>query len=352
MYVGSADGHVYALEAGTGRLLWRFRAAPVERHIMVYGNLSTTWPVNTGVLVHDEVAYFAAGIIDYDGTYVYALDARTGRIKWQNNTSGHLSPQARKGVSAQGNLTLQGNQLLMAAGNQVSPARFDLATGKCLNPPFDQGNAKANHGKFAGVLFGKYPIVGGRTMFASSENGANKDSFVVLNGRGAPPLVFGGIPPAWNDDTIALVNFRDGKLTCCDVEKVSARIEEGMPAVEGRRRNPWLGLAHQFAQDGAVRWGSNLDQPNKFEVTALAVCPDMVVATLSHQQRNLAHPRWFVAAFDSREGTPIWFWRHNLPGEPLPEGLLVGREGQVVVTMLDGRTLSFGPQQPPTARQG
>ncbi|MHC4433521.1 MAG: outer membrane protein assembly factor BamB family protein, partial [Planctomycetota bacterium] len=36
-YVGSGDGYVYALEAATGRLLWRFRAAPVERHIMVYG---------------------------------------------------------------------------------------------------------------------------------------------------------------------------------------------------------------------------------------------------------------------------------------------------------------------------
>ena len=75
VYVGSGDGCVYTLEAATGRLLWRFRAAPVERYIMVYGNLSSTWPVNTGVLIDDGVAYFAAGIIDQDGTYVYALDA-------------------------------------------------------------------------------------------------------------------------------------------------------------------------------------------------------------------------------------------------------------------------------------
>ena len=39
-YFGSGDGYVYALEAATGRLLWRFRAAPVERLIMVYGNLA------------------------------------------------------------------------------------------------------------------------------------------------------------------------------------------------------------------------------------------------------------------------------------------------------------------------
>jgi outer membrane protein assembly factor BamB len=91
--VGSGDGWVYAFEAATGRLIWRFRAAPASRKIPVYGSLSSTWPVASGVLVEDGTAYFAAGIANYDGTYVYALDAATGRIRWQNNTSGHLDQQ-------------------------------------------------------------------------------------------------------------------------------------------------------------------------------------------------------------------------------------------------------------------
>jgi len=78
--VGSGDGWVYAFEAQTGRLLWRFRAAPAERKIPVYGSLLSTWPVASGVLVEDGIAYVAAGIVNYDGTYVYALDAATGRI--------------------------------------------------------------------------------------------------------------------------------------------------------------------------------------------------------------------------------------------------------------------------------
>jgi hypothetical protein len=49
-----------------------------------------------------------------------------------------------------------------------------------------------------------------------------------------------------------------------------------------------------------------------------------------------------LAAFKDNDGTPIWFWRQELPGEPLPGGLLVDRDGQVVVTMLDGRVLCFG----------
>ena len=44
-------------------------------------------------------AYAAAGIIDYDGTYVYGLDAETGKLVWQNDSTGHLDPELRKGVS-------------------------------------------------------------------------------------------------------------------------------------------------------------------------------------------------------------------------------------------------------------
>ncbi|HUT88575.1 MAG TPA: PQQ-binding-like beta-propeller repeat protein [Thermoguttaceae bacterium] len=341
-YVGGGDGFVYALEAATGRLLWRFRAAPVERHIMVFGNLCSTWPVNTGVLVHDGVAYFAAGIIDCDGTYVYALDAKTGKIRWQNNACGHLNPELRKGVSAQGNLTIQGDQLLLAGGNQVSPARFELATGKCLAAPFDQGQPKANAGRFVGVFADKVAIAGGRVLYSSPRNVATKGSFVASTDRGAFTLNFGGVPPSWDDDTFALVNFQDGKLACCDAARVAERIEQGFPSSPGARPGHWRALADVFATDGAVRWQSDLNEPNKFEVHSLAVCPESVVAVVQYQNRARAQPQWALAAFKADDGTPIWFWRHDLPGEPLPGGLLVDRHGQVVVTMLDGRVLCFG----------
>ncbi|MHC4353247.1 MAG: PQQ-binding-like beta-propeller repeat protein [Planctomycetota bacterium] len=342
-YVGSGDGHVYALEAATGRLLWRFRAAPVERQIMVYGNLCSTWPVNTGVLVEGGVAYFAAGIIDGDGTYVYALDAETGKIKWQNNTCGHLSAELRKGVSAQGNLTIQGNELLMAGGNQVSPARFDIKTGKCLNQTFAQGNPKANHGRFVGVFLDKYPIVGGRHLYASPENVANKDSFDVHDGRRFLYVNFGGIPPAWSDDAVALVNLRDGKLTCWDAAKTAERITKGLPVPERLSRHR-SGLAEALKGDNAIRWASDMDQ-KEFEVVSLAVCPTSVVAVLKYQAPARAHPEWFLVAFNSQNGTPYWFWRYPLQATPLPGGLLVGRDGQIVLTMLDGTVRSFGPQR-------
>ena len=47
---GSGDGWVYALDAGSGRQIWRFRAAPMERRIPIYGTLQSTWPAASGVV--------------------------------------------------------------------------------------------------------------------------------------------------------------------------------------------------------------------------------------------------------------------------------------------------------------
>ncbi|HQO36772.1 MAG TPA: PQQ-binding-like beta-propeller repeat protein, partial [bacterium] len=153
-YIGSGDGYIYALEAATGRLLWRFRAAPVERRIMVYGSLCSTWPVNSGILVEDGVVYAAAGIIDYDGTYLYALDAVTGEIIWQNHSSGHLDKELRKGVSAQGILASAGGRLWMPGGNVISPAVYDIKTGEYLGKGAGNGSPdmNANRGEEIGIF--------------------------------------------------------------------------------------------------------------------------------------------------------------------------------------------------------
>ena len=134
LYVGSNDGRVYALEAKTGRLLWRFRAAPAERWIPVYGKLMSTWPVAGGVVAAGGVVYAAAGIAHYDGTHVYALDAVTGKVKWHNDSSGALG-ESKNGISLQGPLRLAGGRLTFVGGNAYPDAAFDLATGRCLTPP-------------------------------------------------------------------------------------------------------------------------------------------------------------------------------------------------------------------------
>ncbi|MHC4405712.1 MAG: outer membrane protein assembly factor BamB family protein, partial [Planctomycetota bacterium] len=149
LYAGSSDGYVYALEAATGRRLWRFRAAPVERRIPVYGRLISTWPVAGGVVVADRpassdganpsgVVYAAAGIADYDGTHVYAFDAVTGKVIWHNDSSGTISQTVQSGISLQGSLSIQGGELAFCGGTVYPTARYDLRTGQCLNQPSDE----------------------------------------------------------------------------------------------------------------------------------------------------------------------------------------------------------------------
>ncbi|MHC4406956.1 MAG: outer membrane protein assembly factor BamB family protein, partial [Planctomycetota bacterium] len=79
---GSADGRVYCLRLEDGALIWKFRAAPRDRSIVVDGQLESAWPVSGNVLVVDGAAYFAAGRNSYldGGMFLYKLDAATGRV--------------------------------------------------------------------------------------------------------------------------------------------------------------------------------------------------------------------------------------------------------------------------------
>ena len=77
---GCRDGWVYCLRASDGALVWRFKAAPVDRKTVVDNNLESVWPVHGNVLVVDGVAYFAAGRSSYldEGIRLYGLDLVTG----------------------------------------------------------------------------------------------------------------------------------------------------------------------------------------------------------------------------------------------------------------------------------
>jgi outer membrane protein assembly factor BamB len=337
-YVGCSDGHVYCLSADRGELLWRFRAAPVERHIMVYGNLVSTWPVNSGVMIHNGTAYFAAGIIDHDGTYVYALNAETGELKWQNETSGHLDADLRKGVSVQGNLTVQGNHLLLAGGNQVSPARFDLKTGKAAEATLRNGNPIANNGRFVGV-FGDTVVAGGRILHSSPRNVSNKNSFDAYAKGKKFRFSLGGIAPAWNDNSLSFVNSKYGKLSFVNREIAQARIEAGYFKDGNRPLRGWtLTLAQSLVLKQELDWQTDVGE--KFEVLSIALANNAVIAVVRRQEMFRSQRQWWVMTFDPKTGRQRF--QQELTNEPLPEGLLIDRNGHIVVVSLNGNVQSFG----------
>jgi len=141
VYFASDDGFAYCLDADTGKLVWSFRAAPGDEQFIGNDRAISRWPVRTGLLVADGVAYCAAGLWPSEGVYVYALDAETGKLIWCNDTSGfsgkgfHDSPTGGhqgefiiRGVSPQGALLAGENVLLVPQGHSA-PAGFDRKTG-------------------------------------------------------------------------------------------------------------------------------------------------------------------------------------------------------------------------------
>ena len=69
VYFGSADGHIYAVVAKTGNVLWKFK---------------TEGRVRTSPALADGVLYCGS----MDGN-LYALDAKTGQLKWKFKTAGN-----------------------------------------------------------------------------------------------------------------------------------------------------------------------------------------------------------------------------------------------------------------------
>ncbi len=359
-YVGSGDGYVYCLDASNGTLLWRFMASPVERRIMVYDTLCSTWPVNSGVLIEDGVAYAAAGIIDYDGTHVYALDALTGKMIWQNNNSGHLDTRRRKGVSVQGVLTVADGKLWMPGGNIVSPAMYDLASGKCLNDP--PKNAKTNRGEEIGVLNDRYIVLGGRLQFSARKNVVNPAYFEthqLVSGKGKgrrKVLNKGRISPAWDDKTIAFVDGRNLMPSCFDVEDTYRYLQQdvrasALPEPLWSWENPVKTGDRNFR---TRHTGYQL--PGSRDTVSLAIAGNAVVSVYETRGYESHQNRWSVAAHNRDNGSVLWEhdvnpWGFlgsrssmvNTLSEPaLPGGLLIDRDGRVVVVLENGSIVCFG----------
>ena len=330
-YVGSGDGYVYCFEAASGKLLWRFRAAPIERRIPVYGKLASTWPVHSGVLVNDGVAYAAAGIIDYDGTYVYALDAKTGKMIWLNDETGHLDPELRKGVSAQGGLALAGGRLWMPGGNVVSPAVFDLQTGDYLGDKPGTGAPRTNRGEEIGVFGDEHLVLGGRLRFSATKNVVNPGYFGIhrLAEGGiadGQQLQRGKIPPVWDDRFLVLLSGEQGRPVWYNASEVEAALSAGSIATAVRRGQlqPHA-MAQQFGNSQAV---------------AVALTANAVVAVTSKSVPGTRWPLWDINAYDVQTGALIW--KQALPDAAMPGGLSVDRAGRVLVVLEDGRLICFG----------
>jgi outer membrane protein assembly factor BamB len=326
--VGSGDGWVYAFEAQTGRMLWRFRTAPEERKIPVYGALVSTWPAASGVVVEDGIAYVAAGIVNYDGTYVYALDAATGRIKWQNNSSGHLNAQARCGVGVQGHLLLHDGRLYLAGGNAVSPAIYDTKDGKCLNDPNLVQTLTQNN-----VLLSQSPRGWELSLLGNQVVACGKPFYAHPKYDVYDPTVFNRVFLA---SSAGLISAKARAVAGRDIVWVSNQNSKQVLCFDHIDRNllsqsianPQNQFLLNWAKLGVKEeplWSYQCDQS-----VAIAVCGNAVVVAEKAK----------IAALNLENGSLLW--SHDLPSPSVSWGIAVNRNGRVVVALEDGSVLCFG----------
>ena len=80
---GGRCGSVYCLRADDGQLVWKFSGLPERRLICDTGRLESAWPVNGGVMIFEDAAYFSAGRSTFldGGIGVFGLDPHTGAMK-------------------------------------------------------------------------------------------------------------------------------------------------------------------------------------------------------------------------------------------------------------------------------
>ncbi len=127
LYFGSDDGYVYCISAGEGKLLWKYRASPEPGFLPSDGKLISQWPVRSGVLIKDGIAYFTASLLPWERSYLFALDAESG----SDSGPGCYVVSRSGSVTMEGPLLASPTKLYVPQGRR-EPMVFDRATGTFL----------------------------------------------------------------------------------------------------------------------------------------------------------------------------------------------------------------------------
>ena len=298
VFVGCADGRVYAFAAKTGRPLWTFRVAPQDRRISVYDRLLSRWPVAGGVVVDDGTVYAAAGITHYDGTYLVGLDAVTGQLKAHNDSSGTLSEQVDSGISIQGNLQIVDGELRFLGGGVYETARYDLATLECLNEPRSDVSSQ-----FRTAFYPYYPSYG---KYVSLEYKCG-DGNTLCHDASYEGSMFGNL-------------------------SLQTPLPPGTKGMVKDAAREFLRRRGRGAAVPKDLWKDNADR----RFTSFVVTEDRLLGAGHPDEKP---DESFLAAINVKDGSDLWV--QKLPATAVKGGIAVDASGKILVSLENGQLLCF-----------
>jgi hypothetical protein len=380
VYAGSGDGRVYCLDAEHGSLVWRYRVAPVERRIMVYGHLMSSWPINANVLVQPStdagqsgaVAYASAGLIGPSGgSLLCALDAGTGELRWETR----FADEAETLPSATGQMAWYNGKLWLHVGDS-GVLVVDPLTGKTAQAiDFDKlDNRKVankahvrfstcgpSRGQDIGILPGGWVVLGGRQFYLPLNVpglGQPRNTSAFLRaGPDAVPLNANGYPdvleltkahgsdaiPVWDAKDTLLFGARNQRPVLCSglgdllAAEATAHPFDAVAAAKGYWND---GLRHSIKSElPANRQRPVLPEELKRSSFLTPLLAGNAVIFLSGGNGD-----WHVVAVGRENHALLWDVR--IPAQPVLGGLSMTCAGDVLVPLVDGRVVCIGNSSP------
>ena len=161
LYFICDDGYLYCLQSESGTLIRKFRGGPEDRLVLGNDRLINMWPARGGPVLYEDKIYFAASIWPFMGIFLYAIDAETGEVVWENSGTGslfiqqqHNSP-AFAGVAPQGYFAATENRLLVSGGRTL-PCVYDRKDGKFSYYHLSSRHFHKSSGGYSVSAAGKY----------------------------------------------------------------------------------------------------------------------------------------------------------------------------------------------------
>ncbi len=316
-FFGGQDGCVYCVRLDDGRLVWKFRAAPVDRRVLVCGQLESLWPVTGGVLVKNGRAYFTAGRMSNlaGGLVSYAVAARTGKMLWQQQPpSGYQYTRENKIAPAYRNdIPVSGPEVV-----QLGHPRWIVheETGQ-----FAADVVPVQH-KYVKPI--PVPILG-----------STRDGLLDLSRsrrQGPTDMGHGYLAQQFGDVWAQQLVIRDDRIFGFQLPTIKTNYYDNKQTQQrtGLRLVAWNASGEEL-------WSQPL--PTGVELVAMIGASDTLFATGTERRKERPYFQGYLWAYSATDGSTMA--RVELDELPAGEGLSAAN-GKLYVTLQDGRLICLG----------